>query len=621
MGKEKALALLDKSLKDTVENHLPTDKEGVKKLDGLLDIGLLHRGKTTGESRLQMQAILLAAVGQGMPLETAETLKELLRKSPPGRTNDLLNEINKGELHANAVLEKFMVEAHVNGTLVHVDPTNLQDVTIGQSATVPITPNTAKNMEAARAINFTVKSIMTEGAANQAPDVLRTGGRNVLLYEKGRTGKEQAAQGLKEPPFSNSVALAAKVDEERRKKGVEIAEGEYFTMAQANTQTSAMIGTGKCGEHAMMSFALLSDPGSLKKLGVNLGEGTQVISSLGFKIDHNYVLIAEPGAVTINDATPKRFREVVVNDPTKVVVVDPWMPIPTAHTLDRCNHEIAKDSIVCKMAVEMRNGKPVMLDNGGVETELPTQKVPVVDQLHTIQEHLTPLMHKEAMGTIVPLDEEVRLAEAAGRAVSSGKKPYDATHLSTDTPHDLYQCVDKQNHNVGEPTSYFFANENYLEEEQGYITQARKTSIESIAFDQSNMDMMPPDVSTRVGTRRDEQARQKFEEEMGIPGLSLTDKQATELHEQLDKVSPERVKFPKPQKVRDSTPEVDHSEKRTRIKKEPKTELEEPKTDSPKVEKTKKVRETASVSAPQEKEGLGEGQKQTVKKTNSFSSS
>ncbi len=172
------------------------------------------------------------------------------------------------------------------------------------------------------------------------------------------------------------------------------------------------VGTGRCGEHAAMSFSLLSDPTSLSKLGVQLAEGSMIIHSLGVEIDHNYVLIAAPGAVTIqpgDSGTPT--EKLIVHDAVNVVVVDRWMPIPCAHTLSRCNDEILKNP-QCKIAVVVKNGKSVLVDNGGEETNLPIPKEATYRSTECDQErHRTEGAEMGAKNKIVPVDETERLRQ------------------------------------------------------------------------------------------------------------------------------------------------------------------------------------------------------------------
>lgn len=467
--------------------------EGSKEIQRLLKFSFVEKRTIAEESRVEIGAILVAAIGHGMPPKEAEELKKALIERGQEQASKLLEELNNPLSSPKAVFARcraeLMVENQVGARLTPVDPKTIPEVTIKPSTLVTVLPETVQNLGVAHAVNFAVKSIITDGTPNQAPDLYRTSGRNFFLYNNVN---HLASPLDTDRRYLSEHQRAEDVDKQRR----DLVTGEHLTNVVEKSQTTAAIGTGKCAEHAATSFAILADPSSLAKLGVELAEGSTVILALGDEIDHNYVLVAGPGAVEIQD---DKRRTVSVKDPDNVAVVDPWMPIPCAHTLSRCNKEIQTDP-GCKLAVVVKGGKPVVLDRGGEETPIPDAEVPVLDQLNAIKEDYRRSSLKTAVEEgLVPKDKSTCLAHACGeiqRLVSAGVKPpsYTTTHLSTDTPQDKYQCVTSTKTYVGVPATYFVADQRYLATEHQFIDQAKKTSVESIAFDPKNLKRMPKEL-------------------------------------------------------------------------------------------------------------------------------
>lgn len=515
MGKESDKETLGKITNPSLQKTVSTVKPS-KELDKLLSFGSFSHGETTETSRTQIKAIVLSSVAHGMSMQDAGALKEALRTSPPQRTAEILADLNDTTLSPKTVLEKSMAkvksEIQVGAKLSDINPGTLTEVTITPGTTVNVTPKTGQNLDVAHSVNLAVKSLISEGAPNQGPDLLRTGGRNYLLQDNLVTNplNNSLAQ---DPLWQNADERAKNIDKVRGP----LNKGEEYANVVSKAQLSAGLGTGKCAEHAATSFALLTDPESLEKMGVKLSEGSTVILALGDNIDHNYVLIAEPGSVTIgNDG------RVTVHDAGKVVVVDPWVPIPTAHTLDRCNKEIQTDPL-SKLAVTMKNGVPTVLDRNNRETPLPINKVPMIDQLNEIHQKYNPGVLKQAEKLkIVPKDRDTRLAVAVGKMeaenlqadnihlVSGGKgsplgrkpPPYKDSFMSTNTPQDKYQCVDK-GVNVGKPTSYLVNNPQYVSSEHQHFSQAKTFKPDTFAFETGNMKLMPKDMSKNLRELKD----------------------------------------------------------------------------------------------------------------------
>ncbi|MFZ2281042.1 MAG: hypothetical protein WAW39_24800, partial [Prosthecobacter sp.] len=330
------------------------------------------------------------------------------------------------------------------------------DIRPAEARNLEVSPQTMQSLHCAQAVNAAVKSVITDGGPNQAPDVLRTSGRNVLLYNKREElfnvakseDNDLNGQHLGPKYYSHYKQLVAVDHERKQKSGIDVEEmlhyGEDSSSVLTDCYKSAATGTGKCAEHAYTSFALLTDPQSLQSLGVDIPDGSLIILACGNQIDHTYVFIAEPDAVTISD---ERDRRVQVNDPRKVVVVDPWMPVPCAHTLDRSTADIQQNP-VCKLVVAKQADGMKLQDRHGRETALPPPPQPVLEMLESFQENhrAQVLQHAQEKEYLSP-DEQANLVLGVGEVVRSSiigfnSRPpfYRSSHMSTHTPLDTYHC-------------------------------------------------------------------------------------------------------------------------------------------------------------------------------------
>jgi hypothetical protein len=505
MGKKERqliLGQLDESIRPD-ESVIKKDKD----LQTLLKFSYFSdKGKSTKESQLAIQAILVAAVNSGMPLESVAVMKRELLDSLPQRTGDLLKALNSLEATPHEVFFQFMMEIQVGAKL---KPVPFE----GTVETVPVSLETAQNLAVAQSVNFAVKSIITDGAPNQSSDLLRTSGRNYLLnrelYMPGT--KLRDSMGM-DKQIKTELRRVNKIDDKRRKK-VDLGFGEDFNNVSTKSMDTALIGTGKCAEHASVSFSILSDPTSLAKLGVQLSEGSIVIMARGERIDHTYVLIARPEA--IKEISDEGQRRVLFSKPGEVVVVDPWMPIPCAHTLDRANKEIQVNPM-SYMVFTVKDGMPILVDRNDQRTPIPPPKIPVIDQLNYIQDTYRPIVLKSSLiepmrfqdgdsktHKIVPDNQDVCLVVACGQACvdTIGKAGmYTTANLSTDTPHDLYQVVDSEGQPTSEPMSFFVGDEVYLKKQWQCIEMAQNesNSVQSIGFKPKNLELMPEQLLTSV---------------------------------------------------------------------------------------------------------------------------
>jgi hypothetical protein len=493
---------LDPSLQKLAFDAIPSTKEGKKELESLLHFSTFKRGNTTEVQRLEIRSVLLAGVGLGASKEELNSLKDKLRNGTPEQTRQMLDALNDPK----KLISSF------KGEPSKLDPKTMPRLNI----TVPDAPNTLEvsvstlqNLKGAQLVNFAVKSIITDGAPNQAPDLMRTKGENILLF----TNQNKVSTELsKDKLVISNIEKAMNVDEARKKNGVKVNFGEDLVNIVSKTPSTAVLGTGKCGEHAAMSFALLTDPLSRKQMGVDLKPGTQIILALGDQIDHNYVLIAEPGSVDPVNSTKTTAKRINVKDSNKVVVVDPWMPIPTSHTLDRCNGDIQtkaknKHEAVWKLIVVIQDdGSPAILDKHkdtgeNVLTPIPSfGDTSTLDQLKGLQEkYQSGVKQRALVKGIVPLDEEVRLVTGSGVAVRDGAGKaglYTNSHLSTNTPSDRYQAVDKDKNLIGDPVDLFVGQQSYVEKEYPNIERALDTTVKEIVKDK--LEMLPQDLRNGV---------------------------------------------------------------------------------------------------------------------------
>lgn len=490
---------LDPSLQKLAFDAIPSTKEGKKELEKLLHFSGFKLGNTTDVQRLEIRAVLLAAVGLGASKEELEALKDKLRNGTAEQTTKMLEALNDPK----KLIQNF------KGEPSEVDPTSMPRLRINKPELLEVSVSTLQNLKGAQLVNFAVKSIINDGAPNQAPDLMRTKGENILLF----TNQNKVSTELgKDELVTSNITKAMELDEARKRNGAKVGIGEDFVNIISKAPSTAVLGTGKCGEHAAISFALLTDPLSRKQMGIELQPGTQIILALGDKIDHNYVLLAEPGSVNPVNSTQGTFKRIDVKDPNKVVVVDPWMPIPVSHTLSRCNDDIQtkeknEHEAVWKLIVVIQeDGSPAILDKHkdtgeDVLTPIPSfGEKSMLDQLKELQEKYQPGVKQRALVKgIVPLDEEERLVTGSGVAVRDGAGKagmYTRSHLSTDTPGDLYQALDKDKNPIGEPVDLFMGQQSYLESEYPNIERGLDTTVKDIV--RNKLDKLPEDLRQGV---------------------------------------------------------------------------------------------------------------------------
>jgi hypothetical protein len=497
---------LDGPSRKRVFDALPTTEAGKKELKDLLHFAKLKTISTTPDQRLEIRALMLVAHSLGMSKEELTAVKTRLRDGSAEDTQALLKAVKDPQ----SLIPKF------DGAQKAVKTDELPRVDIEPAKTVTVSPSTMQNLKVAQQVNLAVKSLLTEGAPNQAPDLYRTSGENILLH----TFANLISKNLVDDPRVKALkGKCEALDKQRTDNGAKFGVGEDLSGFLNKAQSATVLGTGKCAEHAAVTMSLLTDPKSLAQLGVKLAPGSIVLMTWGDKIDHNYVMIAEPGSVELSDRGPGTARRISVKDPNKVVVVDPWMPIPVAHTLDRCNDEIqTKENTKSEelpnglnprwlMAVVIgEDGTPKVLDKPTdgtkpeVLTPLPSYgDVSMLDNLKGLQETFRPQIKQRALlSNVVPLDKEQRLAKGSGVAVRDGTGKagmYDHTHMSTTTPGDDYQVVDGGK-NVGDPVQLLVSQDGYIKSEIPHIGTGLDVPVKTIARD--NLAKMPQDLQGQV---------------------------------------------------------------------------------------------------------------------------
>lgn len=409
----------------------------------------------------QISAILMtAADAELMPeWDNLRVLRDYLLQTPPDRTTLVLDAMKARPDSIRAIAGKFMLEARMGGPFTGID------VDHKKAELLEVSPDTMLNLECAQVVNAVVKSIITDGAPNQAPDLFRTSGRNALLYanqsalvdalldSSGIHAKTLAAQ------YDAQFKPALELDKMRLENGAapgtkSLYEGESCYNIFTNGYKAAVTGTAKCGEHAATSLTLLADAQSLAKLGVNISDGSVVIYALGNEIDHAYVLIAAPGTVSFSN---DRERKVQVNDPRNVVVVDPWMPVPCAHTLDRSTADIQQNPL-CKLAMVKNQDAMWVLDRNELKTMLQPAPQAMLDVFRNVQrDHREKVLNMAQQKFFISRNDETNMVLGCAQMLKNSIIPlssrppfYRSSHMSTHTPHDTYHCG-------GEPRSFFAA--------------------------------------------------------------------------------------------------------------------------------------------------------------------
>jgi len=225
---------------------------------------------------------------------------------------------------------------------------------------------------------------------------------------------------------------------------------------------------------------------------------------------------------------------------------------------------------MCKMAVKIQGGQAIILDRNNKQTPIPPPDVPVLDQLNSVKEKyresILKLADKEG---IVPRDPSEKLALASGQAtyLSVGKAGmYHDTQMSSNTPEDLYQTVSSNGTALGQPTSYFIADQNYLAEEHTFIQQAKQASIKSLAFKPENLQLMPEKVRSMVEIVRDNPPPPI---QVAPPTVAPT-VATTQPQPQVNQVNnnptvaPTSLPIPQPQDLATTAPKVDRINSNTR---------------------------------------------------------
>lgn len=513
---------LDDDMRKLVMDSIPTSKEGKAELKTLLHFGG-RQDRAQFDARVDVRALLLVAKALGVPNDEATKLKTSFKSGLETTPDATKAEVSKRlELikDKDALVPRFTDAP----SQVKTPKTDLPNVDITSGKTVFVTPGTHQNLEVAQQVNFAVKSLLPHGAPNQAPDLLRTGGSNILLFTDktvdGNVGKDEI--------FTGNFQRAYGVDQARKQNGGVIGvSGEELNNITTKAMRAVGVGTGKCAEHGCTTVSLLSDPLSLKQLGVNLAPGSRIILVRGDLVDHTYALIAEPGSVELTapkvvarqpkpgeseDApkTEKIPQHVQIKDKSKVVVVDPWMPIPVAHTHARSNEELQSEEVhgrgekweLC--IVIQDDGTPAIVDkdkNGKeVLTPLPPRETSVLDEFKTLQErHQLRVAQRALVTGVVPTDPEERRLIGAGIALRDGTGKagmYHETHLSTQTPGDTYQAVSKDGKNIGEPLKLFNVPPDYLVRENEFIQQGLGITMKGVL--DGKVDRLPSGLREQV---------------------------------------------------------------------------------------------------------------------------
>lgn len=492
--------VLTPELRANVDSVLSTTDITKDQLKTLLHFSGVGLGKTTEASRVFIRAILLVGVSEGVPLAQLSKMKEVLRQGSTEQTSAMLDGCRTGFHERCQVFGHLLTQANTGQTLKPIDLAKLAPLNIKAPTNVQVSPDTAQNLRAAQAINLLVKSLVTEGAANQAPDLYRTSGGVFHLHN----AKNITGALLDDQRFGADMGRAVEVDNQFKAKG-QLGYGEEFMSVTTMAYGTVLRGAGKCGEHAATAFSLLTDPPTLKQLGIQIADGSQVFLVLGERIDHSYVLIAEHGAANI--VMDNGTRRLNVTKQSGVVVVDAWMPIPCAHTLDRANDEIQKDPQV-KQVAEFLGGDP-HLTKGGTQIPIPYVEQSLMDRYKGVKADHTKTMQKAAKEEgAIHSDKAKGLALAFGTAAafSTGKTGmYMHSPMSTDTPGDTYQVVDDKGTPLSSPQNLFIGNEDYVDKEVPHIAKSLPQSLFVLVEEPATKRHLPPDLQRRIDTAKSQQ--------------------------------------------------------------------------------------------------------------------
>lgn len=474
------------------------------------DITVAER-MTYGKKYAQISAILVAAASadpEPVPdWEGLQMLRDHLLQAPTEHAAQMLQAMQQNPGSIPEIVGQRLQELRPEVAPAPHVSFDCIDIRLEEAENLQVSPQTMQSLHCAQAVNAAVKSVITDGAPNQAPDVLRTSGRNMLLY------------GPRIELSDNALSTASDVDgrhlsqyykareaqlleiDDQRKPCYNLQPDEMFRYGDSCTSVltdcyiSAATGTGKCAEHAYASFALLTDPLSLQGMGVDLPDDSFIIVALGRKIDHTYIFIAEPDAVSFSDDGSRR---VLVNDPRKVVVVDPWMPVPCAHTLDRSNADIQRDPICRMLAVKDAEGVKILEPSGHV-TVLPPPPQPVLEVMQGIRDHRRAQVLQHAQDIqCISANPQANLVMGCGdvlyNSISKGNpRPplYRSSHMSTHTPHDVYHCE-------GQPPARFFdSNPAHHAQALQSIQTSNQVDPADILLDQDNVQLLRTDPVAR----------------------------------------------------------------------------------------------------------------------------
>jgi hypothetical protein len=201
---------------------------------------------------------------------------------------------------------------------------------------VTVTAETFQNLQAAQSINRIIKDrLLPKGAPNQALNLWETEGRNWAVL--GATQKDQMC--MTRQAMSKKTEALRNGHQDDLKPAYKDAEESKISYYEDLEPFSKGLGaielkTGKCGEHAQVAFDLSMDKDFLEKLGTPIAPGSTVML-VRAQEDHNYVLVCAPGSVSKNVDGKYSF-----DHPNSIVVLDAWVPYPTAHTLNRSDPEV-----------------------------------------------------------------------------------------------------------------------------------------------------------------------------------------------------------------------------------------------------------------------------------------
>ncbi len=470
----------------------------VAQLDQLLDFdGLACFSQPEKYARISAVLMLAASHEGGQGPEALMALKNYVLELPSAQVAGMLQDFQQHPEAVGATMGRLMEAAQVHAVLPGVE---LDDPT-GQ--VLPVSASTMQNLQCAHAVNRAVKPVLVHGAGNQAPDVFRTSGRNLLLHENGADLRFAVVEGDGGGPDKRRVRQqqrdlrqwALALDNERREVTT-LNLGEDMIMATDKSMDAAALGTGKCAEHAATSFSLLTDEASLQMMHADLPEGCVIILAHDERDDHNFVLLASPGAVAILERGDERRLRVL--DERNVVVVDPWMPVPCAHTMDRASADISR-SPTCQVVAVKEGGVLQMMDRRNARTAIPPRPTPMLVQIQETQQAFQKEVMDRALGDgLIPHDKRASLATVCGKGAMNSlmageaiKPPFYAqSHTSTLSPMDSYVCVAADGTPQGRPERFVTADPRSFDQVVESIMLATEADPIQVALDPARVAQM-----------------------------------------------------------------------------------------------------------------------------------